>query len=95
MSVSSPEVRIIGQIAKRAADLAKNQGLTQLYLSYRWSEFAVDILKFHEKMPMRLQDLLEANDVDFAHDIFGIHESFDSGKKTLKEGFVPLFLVTV
>ena len=95
MSVSSPEVRIIGQIAKRAADSAKNQGLTQLSLSYRWSEFAVDILEFHENMPMRLQDLLEANDVDFAYDILGIHESFDFGNKTLKEGFVPLFLVTV
>ena len=85
MFVSSPEVQIIGQIAKRAADLAKNQGLTQLSSSCRWSEFAVDILKFHENMPMRLQDLLEADDIDFAYDVFGIHESFTLGNKTLKE----------
>ena len=96
MSISSSEAAIIGQIAKRAANLAKSKGLTQLSSSYRWSEIAVDILKFHENTPMRLKDLLEANDIDFAYDVFGIHEiQFHFGNNTEKEGFVPLFLATL
>jgi hypothetical protein len=45
-----------------------------------------------EVISLRLQELLDAEDIDFAHDIGGIHRHLEIGKPcTLSHGFTPRF----
>lgn len=71
---SSPEdALIIIQIAKRAASLAHKHGI-----AYGRQDAAMDVTAVHlNGCPLRLQELLEAKDVDFAHDVFGIRRFID------------------
>lgn len=84
---------LIGKIAERAAKLAEQRGMRQLApFSARWSTFAVEVSDFHEKViPLRLQDLLDADDFDFANDVFRIHEHYDHGSAS--PDFKPKFAV--
>jgi hypothetical protein len=41
--------------------------------------------------PLRLAELLAAEDLDFAHDVFGIRRHIDRKTGKLGDGFVPRF----
>ncbi len=51
----------------------------------------LDIENTHKHMGLRLQDLLEADDANFAHDIVGIQNHINRETKKLDMYFVPRY----
>jgi len=51
----------------------------------------MDLFYWHHKEPLRLNELLDASDFNFAHDVFGIHECLDRETGEMKKSFVPRF----
>ncbi|MBO0715719.1 MAG: hypothetical protein J2P55_00080 [Rhizobiales bacterium] len=88
------EARLIQQIADRAADLFERLGITTASQEHfiRTATAAEVHIVHSEIVPLRLQELLDADDSNFAHDIGGIHRHLEIGKKsTLTAGFCPRF----
>ncbi len=55
-------------------------------------DMEMDITATHANCcPLRLADLLDANDADFAHDVFGIARHLDRSTGKLTGMFVPRF----
>jgi hypothetical protein len=79
-------MRIILDIAKRAADLAARQGV-----KYSALDAAMDIKAVNEVCPLRLEELLNAEPFDFSHDIAGILQHLNRETKTLDGCFLPRF----
>jgi hypothetical protein len=82
--------RIIRQIADRAVRLYERYGVKVK------PEFIVFELRFvHEEIvKLRLQDFLDADDFNFAHDIGGIHGHIDIRNNQFTECFLPRFAET-
>jgi hypothetical protein len=79
--------RLILQIAKRASDLYArfNIKVQPVYI-------AAEITVVHEYIcPLRLEDLLNADDGNFSHDIGGIHQHLDAAGRRLNDCFWPRF----
>jgi hypothetical protein len=53
----------------------------------------MDIRYVNEVCPLRLCEMLDADDFNFAHDIFGIYSHFNRETKRLENGFLPRFSV--
>ena len=51
----------------------------------------MDITYAHEDTPLRLEELLAADDVNFAHDVGGIARHLDHETLVLGDCFVPRF----
>jgi len=51
----------------------------------------MDIDATNENCPLKLQELLEAKDADFYHDIIGIHNNLNRQTKKLENCFLPRF----
>jgi len=83
--------RTIGRIAKRAS------GMAQLVagVDYERCDIAMDLHAVSATCPLRLDDLLAADDRDFAHDVFGIRSHLDRGTGLLGGGFRPRFAARV
>ena len=78
----SKEYEIISKIADRAAAL----------LAFDKATVFIDISNCHENgCPLRLEDLLAADDVNFAHDICGINRNLNHYTYRLDNCFVPRF----
>lgn len=91
------EDAIIQKIARRARALETSSGgkaRTQM-------DWVMDVVATHANgNPLRLQELLDADDFNFAHDVFGIcrHLDRDDGSPTagqLTGGFSPRFSTPV
>lgn len=80
------EIVIVDRIVKRGAAMAHKHGnrLDQMSLH-------MDLSATHAKVPLRLQELLEADDSNFAHDVFGIMRHMDRSTGLLGDCFVPRF----
>ena len=80
---------IVLDIADRAVKLAADHGNR----SVRALDVTMALMFVHDKSPLRLKDLLETDDANFAHDVFGIlqHIDTDSGDLDLV-CFCPRFL---
>ena len=74
---------LIGRIARRALKKLPELG-SQISL-------VMDIEFTHEQHPLRLSELLTANDMDFFHDVCGIYTHFNRETKTLDGIFEPRF----
>lgn len=75
------------KIAKRAVEMAAKHGRTLDPI-----DVAMDITATHRNgNPLRLRDLLEADDFNFAHDVFGIERKLDRSTGKLVGGFLPRF----
>lgn len=81
------EMTLIGKIADRAAMLyAKHDVRVE-----RLDTF-LDVAAVHQKIqPLRLDDLLTADDLNFIHDITGINRHLDRDNYRLNDGFSPRF----
>ena len=80
---SKEELETILKISFRAHRMNKN---------YRREDASLDVNCCHSNgNPLRLKELLEADDFNFAHDVFGIarHLNRDTGK--LENHFLPRF----
>jgi uncharacterized protein DUF6874 len=86
-TVTKTENKYIHKIAKRAAEMAKAAGITYDLLTTE-----MDIVACHANgNPLKLDELLHADDSNFGHDVFGIrrHINRDTGK--LEDFFSPRF----
>lgn len=86
------ERAIVEQIAARAFMLASKAGVRRSL--NRQIDIEMDIIATHlNGRPLRLQELLDADDFNFAHDVFGIHRHLDRETGELGGCFVPRFAV--
>lgn len=86
--VSADDGLLIREIARRAhktvyKDYAKTVQSPQYTM--------MDLCAAHNTCPLRLQELLEARDAEFAHDILGIRKYICRTTGHLNELFVPRF----
>jgi Family of unknown function (DUF6874) len=85
--VTDDESSIIQQIVERAASMARQNGH-----EFETMSCHMDILATHcNGNPLRLGSLLEADDINFAHDIYGIGCYLDRSTGQLTEFFSPRF----
>lgn len=54
-------------------------------------ETEMDLCALHNTCPLRLDELLAADDFNFAHDVFGIRRHMDRETGDLKDFFLPRF----
>lgn len=74
-------------IAQRATAVSRTRSV---HLNVDAAQLAVILQTVHERTPLRLQELLEADDFNFNHDVFGIYRFF-TPVGPLKGGFRPRF----
>ena len=80
--ISKEDARVISKIVKRA----KNMGVKR-----DREALSMDIQAAHEKCPLRLEDLLKAENFDFLHDVIGIVNHLDRETGELEDYFVPRY----
>jgi hypothetical protein len=88
------DTALIDRIAHRAVMLREEHGAMENHVALYWALIhGQEIRTVHARiMPLRLLDLLGANDGNFAHDVFGIHEHLLRGPEpALGDCFVPRF----
>lgn len=79
------EAILIGKIARRASKMAEKHGL-----KYSAMTANMDVTACHANgTPLNLQKLFDADDLNFAHDVFGIasHINRETGK--IERCFLP------
>jgi hypothetical protein len=85
--VTADEAKLIGKIAARAVKLAQSVGV-----QYEFLEADMDLSACHANgNPLRLADLLAADDANFGHDVFGIRRYIDRKTGKLTDCFSPRF----
>jgi hypothetical protein len=67
------------------------KALTDADISATKLDCLMDIHYVDEVCPLRLREMLDADDYDFAHDIQGIYWNFNRETKQLENEFVPRF----
>ena len=81
------DIPIIQRIAHRAVKMADEGGW-----QYKEKDAQMDITACHcSGNPLLLKELLEADDFDFAHDVFGIHKNLDRNTGKLLNFFSPRY----
>ncbi len=85
--VTKEEYPVVNAIAKRAVALAAANGV-----EYPLFTADMDISACHSNgNPLKLQELLAADDGNFGHDVFGIRRHIDRDTGELQDCFVPRF----
>jgi hypothetical protein len=80
--VSKEDHDLINQIAERAKAIARRQGM-----EYSWHDATMDLTAAHANgNPLRLAELLAADDFNFTHDVFGIAAHLDHATGKLTHG---------
>lgn len=77
------EILTIVEIAKRAERM-------ELLMFERMS-LIMDLEHTHEQFKLRLDDLLNADDFNFTHDIVGIQNHFNRQRLEMEDLFVPRY----
>lgn len=81
------ELETMASIAYRAAKLSMNLGV-----NYTKQEALMDLNACHANgCPLRLKDLLEADEGDFCHDVFGIRRHLNRSTGQLENCFLPRY----
>jgi hypothetical protein len=80
---------LIAEIAKRAVILAHKLGK-----DYDCTTVSMDVTACHANgNPLRLDDLLKADDGNFGHDVFGINRFIDRSTGKLTDFFRPRYSI--
>lgn len=83
------ELETIGKIADRAVSLYDQHNIKVERINV-----LMDVMAVHKKIrPLRLDDLLAADDFNFIHDIAGINKHLDRDNYALMDHFSPRFSV--
>lgn len=80
------EFELISEIASRAQGAAHTQGV-----SYDRVTALMDISKAHDQYPLKLDELLAADNFNFTHDVFGIANNMNRETGVIENFFVPRF----
>jgi len=84
---SKDEVRTINKIAHRAVAMAASAGF-----EYPLMDADMDLTACHVNgNPLKLDELLSADEFNFAHDVFGIRRHINRETGKLEDCFVPRF----
>ncbi len=84
-STNKKGMLIEAKIAKRAVAMAEKLGFV-----YKYRDAVMDIDACHSNgCPLKLDKLLVANDINFAHDVFGIRHYLDRQTGKLTNCFNP------
>lgn len=78
------EFKLLQRIVARAEQLADKH-----FVDYDRQTITMDLSAVHAHTPLRLEALAEADDADFAHDIFGIRRHLNRETGELERGFHP------
>ena len=85
--ITKKEYSTISKIANRAAKIASKQGANYDYLTA-----SMDIEAVHKNiMPLKLNELLKADNFNFTHDVFGIANHLNRETIKLENCFVPRY----
>lgn len=89
-TVSREEARVIHKIVKRAGKHAE-----ELHLDFDFTAMMMDITACHVNgCPLKLDELLDADGFDFAHDVWGIQRHINRKTGKLEDCFLPRFART-
>lgn len=89
--VRRDEMEIIDRIANRALNIAIG-----LRIPHKKQDFAMDITCVHANgNPLRLHALLDADEFNFVHDVFGIRKHLNRETGELEGFFTPRFSARV
>ena len=80
------DLKPIAAIAKRAVSMARELGF-----DIKYQTMEMDVSACHITNPLRLADLLAADDSNFSHDVFGIRKYINRETGELTECFSPRF----
>lgn len=69
LNISPSDAALIGQIARRAIAISKQHGVKR-----HPGKVIEDVARWHARSPIRLAALLDGDDLNFVHDVFGIIE---------------------
>lgn len=87
---SKSDDKIISQIVTRALEMAEKYGV-----DYDRMSCHMDISACHSNgCPLQLERMLNADDLNFAHDVFGIRKHIDRRTGVLTGHFLPRFART-
>lgn len=90
--VSKKDRSLISKIVKRAIKLADAKSLFRLGETYTLLDCEMDLTACHANgNPLRLEELLKTDDVNFGHDVFGIRRHLDRNTGKLGGMFLPRF----
>ena len=84
------DIDLINLIANRAAKMAVQYESACTEQEYKRT-FLMDLMATHENCPLRLTELLIADDGNFAHDVFGINRHLDRTTRQLQDCFLPRY----
>jgi len=84
--MNAENLKTIGKIAERAMPYFEKHGIKTDGLS-----IIMDIEYTNEVNPLRLDELLNADEENFLHDVFGIYCHFNRQTKKLEDCFVPRY----
>ena len=83
--IPEQDVPLFREIGDRASKIAKRLGL-----DYPSELAALELFMVHSSgCPLRLGELLFADERDFIHDVFGIHNNLNHSTGELENFFVP------
>jgi hypothetical protein len=85
-AVAREEIRTITAIASRAVKMAVQYGI-----DYQMMDAHMDLTFAHEQCPLRLEELLAADDANFAHDVFGIRRHMNRETCKIEDCFLPRY----
>lgn len=85
-AVRREEIRTITAIASRAVKMAVQYGV-----DYPMMDAHMDLTFAHKECPLRLEELLAADDANFAHDVFGIRRHLNRETLKIEDCFLPRF----
>jgi uncharacterized protein DUF6874 len=84
--LSPADATLITDIARRAVKFAKANGQKVNFV-----DVMMDLMAAHKCNPLRLRDLFNADDFNFAHDVFGIARHLNRKTGCLEDHFSPRF----
>jgi len=79
---TNEDLDLIRDIAKRAVDLEPD-------LDY--STIEMDITAAHTANPLKLDELLHTDSMNFAHDVFGINQNINRDSGEMNNCFLPRY----
>lgn len=86
MRTSKADRARIEKVAHRAVAAGAN---AEVHVN--WFSVFLAVSMVHARTPLALQELLEADDFNFNHDVFGILRHIDGHSGELRDCFVPRF----
>ena len=84
------DIKLLRAIAERASRFYASVGV-----KVKPEFIMVELRVVHDEIvPLRLDDLLNADDSNFVHDVAGIHQHLDLGNCRLNDFFHPRYAAT-